>query len=125
MTKAKSAPEEFLEQQVALLEAGDTEGLSRRYAVDATFARFDRIAHGREEVKQLFDDYVAENPQITTMDGLQLTDDLIFYQAAEELNGRLTTAVGTLVFRDGLVWRQTVAFVPERPADGFGEATPT
>jgi hypothetical protein len=125
MTKAKTAPEEFLEQQVALLEAGDTEGLSRRYAVDATFTRFDRVARGREEVKQLFDDYIAENPQITTMDGLQMTDDMILYQAAEELNGRLTTAVGTLVFRDGLVWRQSVAFVPERPAGGFATPTPT
>jgi ketosteroid isomerase-like protein len=115
MTKTKSVPEEFLDQQVRLLQAGDTAGLAQRYAEDATFVRFDRIATGRDEVKALFDDYLAEHPEITGMDGLQVTDDLILYQAAEQLDGRLTTAVGTLVFRDGLVWRQTVAFVEHRP----------
>ena len=78
--------------------------------------RFDRIARGRDEVKALFDDYLAEGPDITGMDGLQVTDDVILYQAAERLGGRLTTAVGTLVFKDGLVWRQSVAFVEHRPA---------
>ncbi|HEY4021808.1 MAG TPA: hypothetical protein VGM75_24200 [Pseudonocardiaceae bacterium] len=116
MPETASVPQEFLDQQVKLLEAGDTAGLAQRYAEDATFARFDRVANGRAEIKQLFDDYIAENPQITTMDALQMTDDLILYQAAEELSGKLTTAVGTLVFRDGLVWRQTVAFVAHRPA---------
>lgn len=119
MTTAKSAPAEFLDQQVALLEAGDTVGLSNRYHEDATFVRFDRIAHGRAEVKELFDAYIAEGPEIVSMDALQMTDDLIFYQAAERVSGKLTTAVGTLAFRDGLVWRQTVAFVPERPEGGF------
>ena len=110
-----SATQEFLDQQVKLLEAGDTAGLAQRYAEDATFARFDRVARGRDEIKQLFDDYIAQNPQITGMDGLQMTDDVILYQAAEELAGALTTAVGTIVFRDGLVWRQSVAFVAHRP----------
>jgi ketosteroid isomerase-like protein len=115
MTKAKSVPEEFLEQQVTLLESGDTAGLAARYAEDATFVRFDRIAHGRDEVRALFDYYLSQGPEITGMDALQMTDDLILYQAAEKLEGRMTTAVGTLVFKDGLVWRQTVAFVAHRP----------
>ncbi|HEX3647963.1 MAG TPA: nuclear transport factor 2 family protein [Pseudonocardiaceae bacterium] len=115
MTDTKSVPQEFLDRQVELLSAGDTAGLARRYAPDATFARFDRVAHGRDEIRRLFDDYIAEGPEITAMDALQVTDDLILYQAAERLSGRLTTAVGTLAFRDGLVWRQTVAFVEHRP----------
>ncbi len=116
MTKAKSVPEEFLEQQVALLQAGDTAGLAARYAEDATFVRFDRTARGRDEVKELFDYYLSQGPDISAMDGLQMTDDMILYQAAEQLEGRMTTAVGTLVFKDGLVWRQTVAFVAHRPS---------
>lgn len=116
MTAAPNAPQQFLDEQVKLLDAGDTAGLAERYAEDATFARFDRVAVGRAQIKQLFDDYVAKNPQISAMDGLQMTEDLILYQAAEELDGKLTTAVGTLVFREGLVWRQTVAFVEHRPS---------
>jgi len=111
-----SAPQEFIEQQVKLLEAGDTAGLAQRYAEDATFARFDRVAVGRDQIRELFDYYLAQKPNITGMDAIQMTDDLILYQAAEELDGHLTTAVGTLAFRDGLVWRQTVAFVEHRPA---------
>ena len=116
MHAAKSVTEEFLEQQVSLLGAGDTAGLAERYAPDATVIRFDRIAVGREQIKQLFDDYLDQKPDISAMDALQTTDDVIFYQAAETLDGSLTTAVGTLVFRDGLVWRQTVSFVAHRPS---------
>lgn len=111
----RSTPQEFLEQQVTLLSAGDTEGLSRRYAEDGTFIRLDRVARGREEIRKLFDDYLAEVPVISGMDGVQITDDTILYQAAEQLDGQLKTAVGTLVFRSGQVWRQTVAFVDHRP----------
>ena len=115
MTTAKSVTESFLEQQVKLLEAQDTAGLAQRYAPDAVFVRFDRVAVGRDQIKQLFDDYLGQNPTISAMDALQLTEDVIFYQAAETLDGTLTTAVGTLVFREGLVWRQTVSFVKHRP----------
>lgn len=115
MANGQSVPQEFIEQHVKLLEAGDTAGLTQRYAEDATFARFDRVAVGREQIRELFDYYLSQNPNITGIDAIQMTDDLILYQAAEELDGRLTTAVGTLAFKDGMVWRQTVAFVDHRP----------
>jgi hypothetical protein len=120
MTSDMTAPQQFLEQQVKLLQAGDTEGLAARYAEDAVFVRFDRIAHGRDEIRKLFDDYLAEKPLITGMDALRVTDDMILYQAGEQLGGHLTTAVGTLVFSHGLVWRQTAAFVDHRPAGETG-----
>jgi len=40
---------------VELLEAGEP-GPGRAYAEDATFARFDSGGHGRDEIRQLFDD---------------------------------------------------------------------
>jgi len=78
MHAAKSVTEEFLEQQVSLLGAGDTAGLAERYAPDATFVRFDRIAVGREQIKQLFDDYLDQKPDISATDAPQTTDDVIF-----------------------------------------------
>lgn len=110
-------PEQFLTEQVQLLEAGDTGGLAQRYAEDAVFTRLDRVARGRAEIQQLFDDYLTQNPTITGMDGVQITDDVILYQAAEQLGDELVTAVGTLVFREGQVWRQSVAFVQGRRPD--------
>ena len=112
------AVQEFLAKQVELLTAGDTAGLARRYAEDARLVRFDRVASGRDEIRRLFDDYLREHPVIENTDALQITDNVILYQVGERKDGRLVTAVGTLVFVDGLVWRQTVAFVDHRPSAG-------
>jgi ketosteroid isomerase-like protein len=119
-TTAKSAatgvPADFLDKQTELLAAGDTAGLARRYAEDAVFIRFDTIARGRSEIKKMFDDYLAQKPEILALDAVKIVDDVILYQAGEKLSGRTFTAVGTLVFRDGLVWRQTATFVDRIPA---------
>lgn len=111
-TSATSAiPDNFLNEQIQLLEAGETETLSQRYAEDAILVRFDRTCRGRAEIKQLFDDYVKDSPVIVGLDGVEIHENVILYQAKETLNGKLVTAVGTLVFANGLVWRQTGAFV--------------
>jgi ketosteroid isomerase-like protein len=106
-----AVPENFLTEQVQLLEAGNTAALAEKYAEDAVFVRFDRTARGRSEIKELFDDYLKAGPVIAGLDGASIQDNVVFYQAKETLNGGLVTAVGTLVFTDGQVWRQTVAFV--------------
>lgn len=105
-------PENFIGTQVELLGSGDTAGLAERYAEDAVFVRLDRIARGRAEIKALFDDYIAQNPDLGELDGFQITEDVMLYQVPERIGGTLHTAVGTIVFRDGLVWRQTAAFPP-------------
>jgi ketosteroid isomerase-like protein len=114
--KSTAVPADFLDKQTQLLAAGDTAGLARRYAEDAVFIRFDLIARGRNEIKKMFDDYLAQNPKILALDDAKIVDNVILYQAGETLSGRTVTAVGTLVFRDGLVWRQTAAFLDRKPA---------
>lgn len=111
MTTTSAIPENFLGNQVQLLEAGDTATLAQGYAEDAVLVRFDRTCRGRAEIRQLFDDYLTDHPTIVGLDGAQLSENVILYQAREMLAGKLVTAVGTLVFTDGLVSRQTVAFV--------------
>jgi len=103
--------QEFLTTQVELLESGRTAELAERYAEDAVVVRFDRVAHGRAEVKEFFDYYLTQNPTITRIIGSQIVDNVIVYEAEETLDGRAVTAVGTLVFVNGLVWRQTAVFV--------------
>jgi hypothetical protein len=106
--------DDFLSSQVQLLEAGDTATLSLRYAPDAVFVRFDFVARGRDEIKAMFDGYLKENPEVGDVAGVKITDDILMYQASERLNGKLVWAVGTLYFEDGLVRRQTAAFI-DRP----------
>lgn len=108
-------PEGFLEKQVELLRAGDAEGLAQRYHEDAIILRLDRVAKGREEIKKFFEDYIAQRPEIVLLDGAQITENLILYQAAERLDGKIITAVGTLVLVNGLIWRQTADFQVGRP----------
>jgi len=103
--------QEFLTKQVELLESGNTAELAQRYAEDALLVRFDRVARGRSEVKEFFDFYLTQNPTIDRIVGSQITDNVIVYEAKESLAGEPVTAVGTLVFVDGLVWRQTAVFV--------------
>ncbi|MDY7090378.1 MAG: hypothetical protein SYR96_35465 [Actinomycetota bacterium] len=106
--------EDFLSTQVQLLEAGDTATLSLRYAPDAVFVRFDFVAYGREQIKTMFDGYLKENPEVGDVAGVKITEDILMYQASERLNGKLVWAVGTIYFENGLVKRQTAAFL-ERP----------
>src|SRR3954452_11522882 len=106
--------DDFLTTQVQLLEAGDTETLSMRYAKDAVFVRFDLVARGREAIKTMFDGYLKDRPEVGDVAAVKITEDTVMYQASERLNGRLVWAVGTIHFVDGLVARQTAAFI-ERP----------
>jgi ketosteroid isomerase-like protein len=103
--------QDFLDKQVELLEAGDTAGLSKRYTEDAVFVRFDGVAVGRDQIKQLFDEYLAEKPDLKRVDAVKISANVLLYQAEEVLGGKTVTAVGTLVFVNGLVWRQTATFV--------------
>jgi len=109
-SKAPSA-QEFLDKQIELLTAGDTAGLAQRYASDAVFVRFDKTFRGRGEIKTLFDEYLLEKPDVQSVENVIISDDVLMYQATEKLNGKLVTAVGTLIFVNGLVWRQTAAFI--------------
>jgi ketosteroid isomerase-like protein len=106
--------EDFLVTQVKLLQSGDTATLASRYAEDALFTRFDFVARGRDEIKQMFDNYLTKKPEVGEVVHMKMTDDLVMYQASEHLNGKLVWAVGTLYFENGLVKRQTAVFI-ERP----------
>jgi hypothetical protein len=64
----------------------------------------------------MFDGYLTEDPEVGDLASIKITEDLLMYQAAERLNGKLVWAVGTLYFENGLVKRQTAAFV-ERPQE--------
>jgi len=121
-TEQRISPEHFIEEQVALLSVGDTAGLSLRYAEDAVFIRLDHIARGRQEIKEFFDDYIAQHPRLFDLDGVAITEDVLVYQVPERIGDKLQTAVGTIVFKDGLVWRQTAVFVPDRSPDSVPSA---
>ncbi|MDI6100444.1 hypothetical protein QLQ12_17690 [Actinoplanes sp. NEAU-A12] len=106
--------DDFLITQVQLLQAGETQTIANRYAEDAVFVRFDYVARGRQQIKEMFDGYLKENPEVGDLAALKVTEDVLVYQASERLGGKLVWAVGTMYFEDGLIKRQSAAFI-ERP----------
>jgi ketosteroid isomerase-like protein len=102
---------DFLRSQVELIHRGDADALAERYTEDAEFVRFDRVARGRVEIRDLLADYMRLEPTLLEQQAAATTEDVIFYRALQRIDAREVVSVGTLVFRDGLVWRQTAAFL--------------
>ncbi|MEW9551313.1 nuclear transport factor 2 family protein [Nonomuraea sp. NPDC050783] len=109
-----SAPtaQAVFDRQLAAIAAGDLKALLAQYHPEATVVRLDRVARGAAEIEDLFAAYLAAAPRVDELVSVRTTDDVIFYHARMTAGGRSVTAYGTLVLRDGLIWRQTAAAHP-------------
>lgn len=103
---------ELFERQLALIADGDLEGLLAQYHEDATVVRFDRVVHGPAELHEFFASYLALKPIVDQVRSLQITDDVIFYNADMTIGGNQLNTFGTLVLKNGKIWRQTAAAIP-------------
>jgi hypothetical protein len=101
----------WLEKQVELLRARDGAGLAERYHADAVLLRFDKVAHGRDEIRETLLEWTGSRPVIEDGWVTATGPDFLVYEAIEHVDGQRLTAIGTMVFRDGLLWRQSVAFI--------------
>ncbi|GGS93381.1 hypothetical protein GCM10010156_59540 [Planobispora rosea] len=98
-----------LDRQLAALAARDLDGLLANYSPDAVVVRFDRTADGEAEIREMFADYMALEPELVELVHYAETDDVIFYRAVMSLAGTAYCTLGTLVLREGRIWRQTAA----------------
>lgn len=109
-------PRELFDRAMAAIDAGDAEGLLALYAPDAVQVSSERTVSGRDALRPLVTQWLAARPQVRELayaDG----PDVILFEATDGT----TRAFGTLVLRDGLIWRETVADVPAAvPAAGAG-----
>ncbi|MFI6598153.1 nuclear transport factor 2 family protein [Nonomuraea sp. NPDC050536] len=103
---------ELFERQLALIADGDLEGLLAQYHEEATVVRFDRVAHGPEEIRDFFAAYLALKPTVDQVKSRQIAGDVILYNADMTIGGNQVNAFGTLIVKDGKVWRQTAAATP-------------
>jgi hypothetical protein len=103
---------DLFDRQLAAIADGDLEALLAQYHDDATVVRFDRVAIGAAEIRDLFTAYLSAKPQVDEIVSVRTTDDVIFYNALMTIGGNRVTTYGTLVLRDGRVWRQTAAARP-------------
>jgi ketosteroid isomerase-like protein len=98
------------QRQVDSIVRGDLDALLDNYAPDATLVRFDLVAEGIDEVRETLRGYLTTNPEVVELTSYAEGGDTIFYRATMKLNGQPRDAFGTLVLRDGKIWRQTAGF---------------
>ncbi|MFF4623556.1 nuclear transport factor 2 family protein [Nonomuraea jabiensis] len=103
---------DLFDRQLAAIADRDLEALLGQYHDDATVVRFDRVARGPAEIRDLFTAYLSAEPKVDEIVSVRTTDDVIFYNALMTIAGNRVTAYGTLVIRDGRIWRQTAAAAP-------------
>nr|WP_251054582.1 nuclear transport factor 2 family protein [Streptomyces sp. ISL-66] len=97
-------------RQMDALAALDIEAVMKNYTDDAVLLRFEGASVGIEAVRETFTGYLTVKPTLVELQEYVETDDTIFYRAIMNLNGEPEHAFGTLVVRDGRIWRQTAGF---------------
>ncbi len=97
---------EFFDRQMALIEAGDVDGLLARYHEDAVLLRTNVVVRGRAAIRELFTRYLDPPPRIVSVDGFNAADDSIVYHATLAGPQGERRDYGVLVLRDGKIWRQ-------------------
>jgi ketosteroid isomerase-like protein len=97
-------------RQLDALAAGDLDELMENYEPDAALLRFEGVAGGHDAVRETLAGYLTLKPQLIELTQYVETDDTIFYRAVMNLGGSPEKAFGTLVLRNGKIWRQTAGF---------------
>ncbi|MFH8776222.1 MULTISPECIES: nuclear transport factor 2 family protein [unclassified Streptomyces] len=103
-----------LERQLAALASGDLEAVMENYAPDATLIRFDQLFVGAQAIRMGLSVYLALEPRLVALEQYAEHGDTLLYRAIMNVGGQERPAVGTLVLREGRIWRQTAAFVGEQ-----------
>ncbi|WP_113701438.1 nuclear transport factor 2 family protein [Nonomuraea lactucae] len=103
---------DLFDRQLAAIADRDLEALLAQYHDEATVIGFDRVARGPAEIRDLFTAYLAAEPEVEEITSLQTVDDVVFYNARMTVAGNRVTTFGTLVVKDGRIWRQTAAALP-------------
>ncbi len=99
----------LLERQLAALAAGDIDAVMANYAPDAALIRFDGIFTGTEQIRSTLSVYLTLKPHLVKLLDYAEHTDTLCYRALMNIGGNTRETVGTLVLRDGKIWRQTAA----------------
>jgi ketosteroid isomerase-like protein len=110
MTQDIATTHPVFHRQLDALAAGDVDAVLANYAPDAALLRFDGVATGLDELRATFTGYLSLRPRLLELTQYAENADTIFYRAVMSVGGRPEQATGTMVLRDGKIWRQTAAF---------------
>ncbi|AFC46621.1 hypothetical protein OCO_02570 [Mycobacterium intracellulare MOTT-02] len=98
----------------AALAAGDLDEILTDYAEDSVLITPAGVARGRQAIRRVFAQLLADIPDANWDLKTQLFDgDVLFLEwAADSAASRVDDGVDTFVFRDGVIAAQTVRYSP-------------
>lgn len=107
----RTAQEVFAHHGQALA-TGDLDEIVADYADDSVVITSAGVARGKDQIRQVFVKLLDDLPSAAWDLKTQLFDgDVLFLEwAAESADRRADDGVDTFVFRDGMIWAQTVRY---------------
>jgi hypothetical protein len=105
-------PQEVFAHHAQALGAGDLDEIVADYADDAILITSDGARHGKDGVRAAFVKVLADLPNAAWDLKTQIYEgDALFLEwNADSTAGQVDDGVDTFVFRDGMIWIQTVRY---------------
>ncbi len=101
---ARTSPgQAFFDRQVALLEAGNVEGIVTQYHDDAVIVGFDFTVRGREAIRRHFEGYLGRlgEMRVRSVDKFTEVDEGIFFEATVDTTPGEARVYDVFLLRDG------------------------
>lgn len=97
------------------LAAGDLDEIVADYADESVVITSAGVARGKEDIRAVFAKLLADLPDAAWDLKTQVFDgDVLFLEwAADSAANRVDDGVDTFVFREGMIWAQTVRYTPQ------------
>ena len=107
-------PQEVFAHHGQALAAGDLDAIVADYADDSVVITSAGVARGKDEIRQVFVKLLDDLPEAAwDLKTLIFEGDVLFLEwAADSAVNSADDGVDTFVFRDGMIWAQTVRYNP-------------
>jgi hypothetical protein len=107
-------PQEVFDHHGKALGAGDLDEIVVDYADDSVLITAAGVARGKDGIRAAFAKLLGDLPNAAWDLKTQIFDgDVLFLEwAADSAVNRVDDGVDTFVFRDGMIWAQTVRYTP-------------
>ncbi|UQX10534.1 nuclear transport factor 2 family protein [Candidatus Mycobacterium methanotrophicum] len=111
-------PEEVFAHHARALGAGDLDDILTDYHDDAVFISPAGVLRGKDGIRSAFTQLLSDVPQaVWELKTQTYEGDVLFLEwAADSAMSRVDDGVDTFVFRDGLIWVQTVRYTSRAKA---------
>ena len=115
MRAMSRTPQEVFAHHGKALAAGDLDGIVADYTDDSVLITSAGAARGKDDIRRFFVRLLADLPNAAwDLKNLVFDGDVLLLEwSADTPAHRVDDGVDTFVFRDGMIWAQTVRYTPQ------------